>query len=179
MTETYLGDSVLDDLLVCHIALVAYKQLVDSVCGVSVDLLQPLLDIVERVHVRDIVDDTDAMGATVVGRGDGSEAFLSSSIPLEVASQSRAQMYPPALSLTICNFTVLPSSSVVRIFCAASVNNPHSWDASTYEVNTDSRDVALRVGIIGESQQQAGLSYTRVSDEEELEEVVVSVRRAS
>jgi hypothetical protein len=96
VTETYLGDSVLDDLLVCHIALVAYKQLVDSVCSVSVDLLQPLLDIVERVHIRDIVDDTDAVGAAVVGRGDGSEAFLSSSIPLEVTSQSRAQVYHPA-----------------------------------------------------------------------------------
>lgn len=83
MTETYLGDGVLHDLLVSHIALVAYEQLVDSVCGVSVDLLQPLLDVVEGVHVSDIVDDADAVGAAVVGGGDGSEALLSSSVPLD------------------------------------------------------------------------------------------------
>jgi hypothetical protein len=45
---------------------------------------------------------------------------------------------------------------------------------STYEVDSDRRDVAFRVGVIGESKKQTGLSYTRVTDEEELEEVVVS-----
>jgi hypothetical protein len=84
VTETYLRNCVLHDLLVRHIALVAYKQLVDAICSVSVDLLQPLLDIVERVHVRDIVHNADAVGASVVGRGDSSETFLSSGIPLAV-----------------------------------------------------------------------------------------------
>jgi hypothetical protein len=46
---------------------------------------------------------------------------------------------------------------------------------STYEVNTDGRNVAFRVGIIGESEQQTRLSNTGVSDEEELEEVIVSI----
>ena len=176
MTETYLRNCVLHDLLVRHIALVAYEQLVDTICSVSVNLLQPLLDVVERVHVRNIVDDADAMGASVVGRGDGSEAFLSRGIPLAVNGQRRAQTHAAALDLTICNFTVLPSSSVVRIFCAASVYSTLDWASSTYEINTNSRDVALRVCIIGEPQQQAGLPNTRVPDEEELEEVVVSVR---
>jgi hypothetical protein len=45
----------------------------------------------------------------------------------------------------------------------------------TYEVDTDGGDVGLCVGIVGESQQQARLPDTRVSDEQELEEVVVSV----
>lgn len=78
----YLCNRVLDDLLVRHIALVAYKQLVDALSSVSVNLLQPLLDVVEAVHVGDIVDDADAVGASVVRRGDGSESFLASSIPL-------------------------------------------------------------------------------------------------
>lgn len=47
---------------------------------------------------------------------------------------------------------------------------------STYEVNTDSRDVALGVGVVCESEQQTRLSDTRVADQEELEEVVVSVQ---
>jgi hypothetical protein len=62
----YLCDCVIDHLLIRHIALVAYKQLVDALGGVAVNFLQPLLDVVERVHVRDIVDDADAVGAAVV-----------------------------------------------------------------------------------------------------------------
>lgn len=46
---------------------------------------------------------------------------------------------------------------------------------STYEVNTDGRNVAFRVGVIGETEQQTRLSNTGVSDEEELEEVIVSI----
>lgn len=33
----------------------------------------------------------------------------------------------------------------------------------------DGRDVALGVGVIGESQQQTGFADTRVADEEELQ----------
>lgn len=79
---SYLGHSIVDDLLVCHIALVSHQQLVHSLGSVSVDLLQPLLDVVEGIHVGDIVDDADAVSAAVVGRGDCSEALLPGGIPL-------------------------------------------------------------------------------------------------
>jgi len=44
----------------------------------------------------------------------------------------------------------------------------------TYEVHTNGRNIAFRVGIIGETKKQARLSDTRVTDQEQLEEVVVS-----
>lgn len=44
----------------------------------------------------------------------------------------------------------------------------------THKIDTDGRDVGLGVGVIGESQKQARLSNTGISDEEELEEIVVS-----
>jgi hypothetical protein len=78
----YLCDGVLDDLLVRHIGLVADQQLVDALSRIAVDLLQPLLYVVERVHVGDIVDDADAVGAAVVRGCDGSEALLARGIPL-------------------------------------------------------------------------------------------------
>ena len=78
----YLCHCVFDHLLVRHIALVTNEQFVDSFGGVTVDLLEPLLDIVERVHVRYIVDDADAMGAAVVRGSDGSESLLAGGIPL-------------------------------------------------------------------------------------------------
>jgi hypothetical protein len=43
-----------------------------------------------------------------------------------------------------------------------------------YEIDSDGRDVALGVGIIGKSEQQTGLSDTGISDKKELEKVIVS-----
>lgn len=80
--NTNLCNSVFNDLLVFHIAFVAYKQLVDALCGVTVDFLQPLLDVIERVHVCHVVNHADSMSASVVGGCDGSESFLASCIPL-------------------------------------------------------------------------------------------------
>lgn len=45
----------------------------------------------------------------------------------------------------------------------------------TYKVNTDSRNIGFRVGVVGETKEQARLSDTGISDEEKLEEVVVSI----
>jgi hypothetical protein len=81
-SAAYLCYGVLDDLLVRHIGLVADQELVDALGGVSVNLLQPLLDVVERVHVGDIVDDADAVGAAVVRGCDGAEALLAGRVPL-------------------------------------------------------------------------------------------------
>lgn len=81
--STYLCYCVFDYLLVGHITLVAYQQLVDTFCGISVNLLEPLLNVVERVHIGDIVDNADAVSTSIIGRGDGSETLLSSRVPLQ------------------------------------------------------------------------------------------------
>jgi len=43
-----------------------------------------------------------------------------------------------------------------------------------YEVDADSGNVGLGVGVVGEPQEQARLADTGVTDEQELEEIVVS-----
>ena len=48
---THLRHAVLYDLLAGQIGLVADKELVDALGGVTVDLLQPLLDVRESVCV--------------------------------------------------------------------------------------------------------------------------------
>jgi hypothetical protein len=113
--SAYLCYGVLDDLLVRHIGLVAHQQLVDALGSVSVNLLQPLLHVVERVHVGNIVDDTDAVGAAVVRGCDGAEALLACGVPLLLLSVP-APLRMASSVRTICSFTVLPSSSMVRIF---------------------------------------------------------------
>ena len=50
--------------------------------GVAVNLLEPLLNVVETVHVGDIVNDADAVSAAVVRRGNGAETLLSGGVPL-------------------------------------------------------------------------------------------------
>lgn len=42
----------------------------------------------------------------------------------------------------------------------------------TYEVNTDGRNVALGVGVVGETQQQTGFTDTGISDQQQLEQVI-------
>lgn len=79
---TNLGHSVLNNLLVLHIALVADQKFVDTLGGIAVNFLQPLLNVVERVHVCHIVDNTDTMCTAVVRRCDCSETFLTGSVPL-------------------------------------------------------------------------------------------------
>lgn len=64
--DAHLCNVVLDDLLVGHIALVTDEELVNALGSVAVDLLQPLLDVVEGIHVGDIVDNADTVGAAVV-----------------------------------------------------------------------------------------------------------------
>jgi hypothetical protein len=91
---THLGNGVLDDLLVGHIGLVADQQLVDALGCVAVDLLKPLLHVVERVHVGDIVDNADAVGATVVRGCDGAEALLAGCVPLSPVSACPFQSPP-------------------------------------------------------------------------------------
>lgn len=134
----FLGNSVLDNLLIGHIALVAYEQLVDALGSIPVNLLEPLLDVVEGVHISDIVDDADAVSTAVVRRGDGSETLLAGGIP-------DLQLHGLAIE----------------------------FYRSDLEIDTDGGDVRLGVGVIGKSQQQARLSNTGITDEEELEEVVV------
>jgi len=57
---------VVDYFLGGQVALVANQQLVDILTGIPLDLLQPLLHIVERLLVRAIVYDNDAMGAPII-----------------------------------------------------------------------------------------------------------------
>jgi hypothetical protein len=61
---TLLGGN---DALSFKIALVTHEELVDIFAGIPVNFVQPLLDIVEGLVVRDIVDDNDAVGTSVVG----------------------------------------------------------------------------------------------------------------
>lgn len=80
--RTHLRYSVFDDFLVLHITLVADQKFVDTLSSIAINFLQPLLDVVERVHVGHIVDNADAVCSSVVRRCDRSESFLASSIPL-------------------------------------------------------------------------------------------------
>ena len=65
--SAYLRHCVFNNFLVFHIALVSHKQLVDAFSCVAINLLKPLFDVVEGIHVGHIVDNADAMSTTIVG----------------------------------------------------------------------------------------------------------------
>ena len=63
---SYLASGVVNDSLIRHIALVAYKELVDTLGCIAIDLSEPLLNILERLLVGNVVHDTDSVCAAVV-----------------------------------------------------------------------------------------------------------------
>jgi hypothetical protein len=63
------------------IALVTNQQFVNVLASVTVDLQQPLLNVVECLCICNIVDDNNAVSTTVVAAGNSSETLLTSSIP--------------------------------------------------------------------------------------------------
>ena len=64
-----------------QIGLVTHEELVDILRSISVNFMQPLFHIVERLLVSDVVNDNDSMGTTVIRRSNGTETLLSGSIP--------------------------------------------------------------------------------------------------
>lgn len=91
---TNLCNSVFHSFLVLHVTFVSDKKLVDPFGGISVDFLQPLLDIVERVHVGHIINNADAMSTPVIGGSYCSKPLLSSSIPLKINVESQQAELP-------------------------------------------------------------------------------------
>jgi hypothetical protein len=49
-------------------------------------------------------------------------------------------------------------------------------DRADFKVHADGGDVTLCVGVVGESQQQTGLSHAGVADKQQLEEVIAGVK---
>ena len=64
-----------------EVAFVPYEQFVHVLARAPVNLVQPLLYVVERLLVRYVIYNDNTVGTTVVRRSDGTETFLSSRIP--------------------------------------------------------------------------------------------------
>lgn len=63
---THRSCGMIDNLLGGQVALVAHQQLIDIFTCVSLNLLQPLLDIVKRLLVRAIVHNNNSVCATII-----------------------------------------------------------------------------------------------------------------
>jgi len=81
LVGVFLGRVMLDSSLRAQITLVADEQLVHVLACISIDLLQPLFDIVERFLVGDVVDDDDAMRSPVVTRSNRPKTLLTRRVP--------------------------------------------------------------------------------------------------
>merc|ERR1719203_2608376 len=76
-----LGLVIRHDLLRREITLVSNHQSVHIVGCILVDFLHPMLDIVEGLLVCHVINDDDAVGATVVTARDSPEPLLPGSVP--------------------------------------------------------------------------------------------------
>ena len=66
------------------------------------DVSDPVLDIVEGFFIGDIVDQHDAHGPTVIGRGDGAEPLLSRRVPYLQLDLLPVQLDCPDLEVDAC-----------------------------------------------------------------------------
>ena len=154
--DTYLCNGVLDDLLIRHITLVAHQQLVHTLCSVAIDLLKPLLDIVERIHICHIVDNADAVCSAIVGGCDGSESLLTCGIPLALISASadcserlayvRSEVLLSCRPARSCEFSV-------RACQPFRFRDQRRIREASYKVDTNGGNITLSVCIIGKSEQ--------------------------
>lgn len=67
-----------------------------------IDLVKPLLHVVEALQVSSIVDNNNSVRAAIVTRSNSSEALLASSIPLKII-KSRYERIATKTSLTSNN----------------------------------------------------------------------------
>jgi hypothetical protein len=171
------------DALAGQIGLVANQQFVDILCCISVNFVEPLLDIVERFLVGDIVDNNNSMGATVIRRSDGAETFLSCGIPnlkldgLSVQFDGTDFLQYTHGERQSRNKRQQTQKKKMRIQDVHSEFGQLSGKSTfplTYKVHTNRRDVGFGVGIIGKSEQQTRFTNTRISNEEELEQIVAA-----
>ena len=88
---------------VVHVALVAQDHLLDVGGGVLLDVSDPVLDVVEALLVRDVVDEHDAHGAPVVGRGDRPEPLLTRRVPDLQLHFLPVKLYCANLEVDTCN----------------------------------------------------------------------------
>ena len=87
---------------VVHVALVAQDHLLDVGGGVLLDVSDPVLDVVEALLVRDVVDEHDAHGAPVVGGRDGPEPLLPRRVPNLQFDFLPIQLDRPDLEVDAC-----------------------------------------------------------------------------
>lgn len=100
------------------------------------------------------------MGTSVVRRSDGAETLLAGGIPLQFCQHMDVlcslecthdlQLHGLAVQLDGSDFLY----SGQRVFMTR-LQETATLQGDTYEIDTDGGDVALGVGIIGETEQQA------------------------
>ena len=149
-------------LLGGQIRLVADQELYHVLVGITINFVQPGLHIVEGVLICHIVHNDNAVRTSVVRGGDRTETLLTCGIPLRIslfASSDDLKLHRLAVKVN-----------------RADLLSPHSSRRSTYEIHTNGSNVAIRVLIVRKSQQQAGLTDTRITDKQKLEQIVTTRR---
>lgn len=77
----YLSRRILHRPFRRQVTLVSHQELADALTAVPLHLLQPHANVGKRLGVGNVIDDNNAVGAAVIGGGDGAEAFLAGGVP--------------------------------------------------------------------------------------------------
>ena len=158
-----LSSLVGNNLLGGQIGLITNQKLHNILTGIAVNFMKPGLHIVEGILISNVINDDNSMSTTVVAGSDGSESLLTSSIPLDVSQPPRTKIQSEA-----------SQSFHQGQRCGSST--PSYIIGDHYEIDTNGGNIAIRILVISETQQQTGLTDTRISNEEKLEKIVATHR---
>ena len=152
-----------NNLLGGQISLITNQKLHNILTGITVNFVKPGLHIVEGILISNVINDDNSMSTTVVAGSDSSESLLTSSIPLDISQPPRTKLQSEA-----------SQSFHQGQQCGSST--PSYTIGELYEIDTNGGNVAIRILVISETQQQTGLTDTRISNEEKLEKIVATHR---
>ena len=85
--------------VLAKVRLVGDQQLVHILPRILVNLGEPPLDVVERLHVGDVIHDDDAVGAAVIGAANRAETLLARRIPDLKLYRLPVKLYGPDLEV--------------------------------------------------------------------------------
>ena len=173
---------------VIHVTLISQNHLLHIRARMLLNVPDPVLDVVEALLVGDVVDEHDAHRATVVGRGDRAEPLLPGSVPDLKLDLLSIKLYSSNLEINPYKKSMKSALFCCKYFgLVPKYDYQWIWDHRvTYfdwcifgnlsqKELTYCGDKSSIEGVLRESEEYAGFSNPRISNEQQFEKVVVSL----
>lgn len=171
---------VIYNFLLNQISFVSNQKFVHRLAGVSVNLSQPLLHIVETDFICYVIHDDDSVRSSVVAAGNGSKSFLSGCLKRGLFKEHwiRQRKALQKQNLITCipnlqfNGFAIDFQSSNFLFQRRSPQRERTAILKTYEVDSNGWNITVSVSIVGKSKEKARFSNSTVPNQQQFKQIV-------